>query len=135
MNFLVENWLLILLALTSGGLLLLPTLQKGAGGGNAVSPTEAVRLINREKALLIDISEPGEFATGHAIGARNVPMGQLQGSKALPSNKATPVLLICATGPRSARAAAQLRKAGFEKAFTISGGTAAWRDAQLPLEK
>ena len=68
-------------------------------------------------------------------GARNVPLGQLDGPKALPSNKALPVLLICATGARSARGAAQLRKAGYEKAFTVAGGNGAWRDAQLPMEK
>ncbi len=135
MNFFVENWLLILLAFVSGGMLVWPMVQRSSGGGSAVSASEAVRLINREKAVLIDVCEPGEYATGHAIGARNVPLGQLDGAKALPSNKALPVVLICASGARSARGAAQLRKAGYEKAVTVAGGNAAWRDAQLPMEK
>ena len=97
--------------------------------------SEAVRLINREKAVLIDVCEPGEFSAGHAIGARNVPLGQLEGAKALPSNKAVPVVLICATGARSARGAALLRKAGYANAVTVAGGNGAWRDAQLPMEK
>ena len=135
MNFFVENWLLILLAFVSGGMLVWPMVQRSSGGGSAVSASEAVRLINREKAVLIDVCEPGEYATGHAIGARNVPLGQLDGAKALPSNKALPVVLICASGARSARGAAQLRKAGYDKAVTVAGGNAAWRDAQLPMEK
>lgn len=135
MNFFVENWVLILLAFVSGGMLLWPMVQRSSGGGSAVSPNEAVRLINREKAVIIDVCEAGEYAAGHAIGARNVPLGQLDGAKALPSNKALPVVLICATGARSARGAAQLRKAGYEKAFTVAGGNGAWRDAQLPMEK
>ncbi len=135
MNFIVENWILILLAFVSGGMLVWPLVQRGSGGSSAVSPSEAVRLINREKAVMIDVSEPGEYAAGHAIGARNVPLGQLEGAKALPSNKALPLVLICASGARSVRGAAQLRKAGYEKAFTVAGGNGAWRDAQLPIEK
>jgi rhodanese-related sulfurtransferase len=135
LNFFVENWLLILLAFVSGGMLVWPMVQRSSGGGSAVSASEAVRLINREKAVLIDVCEPAEYAAGHAIGARSVPLGQLDGAKALPSNKALPVVLICATGARSARGVAQLRKAGYDKAVTVAGGNAAWRDAQLPMEK
>jgi hypothetical protein len=81
MQFALEghNWVLILAALTSGALLLWPTLAQRSG--SAVSTAEAVRLINREKAVLIDVSEPEEFSQGHAAGARNVPLGKLQGAK------------------------------------------------------
>lgn len=133
MNFLLENWTLVLLAAASGGLLLWQTLQKNQAG--AVGTAEAVRLINREKAVLIDVNEPGEFAAAHAPGARNVPLGSLEGSKALPTNKALPVVVMCATGARAGRAAAQLRKAGYEKAIAVSGGLGAWREASLPIEK
>jgi rhodanese-related sulfurtransferase len=133
-NFLVDNWILVLAALTSGGLLLWP-LMRSSGGAGAVGTAEAVRLINREKGVLIDVSEPAEYAAGHASGARNVPFGALDGSKDLPSNKALPLLVLCPTGARSARAAALLRKAGFEKAVAVVGGTAAWREAALPTEK
>jgi len=67
-TFLLENWVLVLMALTSGTLLLWPSLARQGGG--AVGAAEAVRLINREKAVLIDVSEPDEFAQGHAAGAR-----------------------------------------------------------------
>ena len=82
MKFLIDNWTLILLAVASGGLLLWQALQKNAGGG--VGTAEAVRLINREKGVLIDVSEPAEFAAGHAVGARNIPLGSLEGAKELP---------------------------------------------------
>jgi Rhodanese-like domain len=99
-KFLIDNWMLILLAASSGGLLLWQGLQKSAGGG--VGTAEAVRLINREKGVLIDVSEPAEYAGGHAVGARNIPFGSLEGAKELPSNKALPLLLICPTGARPA---------------------------------
>jgi rhodanese-related sulfurtransferase len=137
MSFIVANWYLILAALVSGGLLIWPLLKPGAGGG--VDTNEAVRLINREKGVLIDVSEPAEFAAGHAGGARNVPLAQIEvgktEGKALPTNKTLPLLLICPTGARAGRAAAMLRKAGHEKAVAVSGGTAAWRAASLPIEK
>ena len=135
MSFFVENWILILIAFISGGLLVWPMVNKAAGGGTAVGTSEAVRLINREKGVLIDVGEPGEYGQAHASGARNVPFGQLEGSKDLPTNKALPVIVLCPTGSRAGRAAGLLRKAGYDKAVSVSGGNAAWREAQLPMEK
>jgi rhodanese-related sulfurtransferase len=133
-KFFLDNWILFAMAFSSGALLLWPLVKGGAGGGS-VSTAEAVRLINREKGVLIDVSEPAEFAAGHAGGARNVPLAQLDGAKGLPTNKTLPLLVMCPTGTRSRRAAEQLRKAGWEKAVAVAGGTAAWREANLPIEK
>lgn len=134
MNFIAENWILLLVAIASGGMLLAPMLR-GSKGGLSVSANEAVRQINREKGVLIDVSEPDEYAAGHAIGAKNVPFGKVEDSKQLPSNKGLPILLICPSGARAGRAAGLLRKAGYEKAVSVAGGTNAWRDAGLPVEK
>ena len=132
MSFLIDNWPLILLALVSGGMLLLPQL---GSVGNAIGTAEAVRLMNREKGVLIDVCEPAEFAAGHAAGARNIPLGSLEGSKDLPSNKALPLIVMCASGNRSRRAAGVLRKMGYENVQPVAGGNAAWRDANLPMAK
>ena len=70
MKFILEYWYLIVAAVASGGMLLWPTLSRGVGGAK-LSPSEAVMLINREKAVLIDVSEPAEFAAGHAAGSKN----------------------------------------------------------------
>ena len=94
-----------------------------------------MHLINREKAVLIDVSEPAEFAAGHATQARNIPFGSLEGSKSLPSNKQLPLVVMCPTGARANRAVATLRKLGHEKATALAGGLPAWREAQLPVEK
>ena len=133
MKFILENWVLILVAFVSGGMLVWPMVNKGRGG--SVSTSEAVRLINREKGVLVDVAEPGEFAAGHAAGARNVPLGSLEGSKDLPSNKTLPIVLMCPSGARAGRAAGLLRKAGYERAVAVAGGTAAWREASLPMAK
>ena len=126
MKFFIDNWFLFLAAAVSGGLLLWPMLNRGAGGSR-VTPAQAVQLINREKAVLIDVSEPAEYAAGHAVGAKSVPLGGLEASTELPKNKALPVVVVCATGSRAARAAGLLKKLGFENPRVLAGGLAAWR--------
>jgi rhodanese-related sulfurtransferase len=134
LNFLIQNWFLIVAALVSGGMLLWPMIVSGSQGA-ALSPAQAVQVVNREKGVLIDVSEPEEFAQGHAVGARNIPFGQLEGHKQLPSNKALPLVVVCPTGARAGRAAGMLRKLGYEKAQVLAGGLKAWREASLPVEK
>jgi rhodanese-related sulfurtransferase len=134
-KFFVDNWFLFLTALVSGGLLLWPLVNKGAGGAGKVSPAEAVRLINRERAVLIDVSEPAEFAAGHAPGAKSVPLAKLDSSNDLPKNKTLPLVVLCPTGTRAARAVATLKKLGFENSQALAGGLAAWREANLPVER
>lgn len=124
--------MLIVLAIVSGAMLFAPQL---GGGGGAIGTAEAVRLINREKGVLIDVCEPAEFAAGHAAGARNVPLGSLESSRDLPSNKALPLIVMCASGTRSRRAAATLRKLGYQNVHPVAGGNGAWREANLPVER
>ena len=134
MKFFLDNWYLVLVALVSGGLLVWPLIGRGTGAGR-VSASEAVRLINRERAVLIDVSEPAEYAAGHAVGARSVPLASLETSTDLPKNKALPLVLVCPTGARASRAVATLKKRGYENTQSLAGGNAAWREANLPIER
>lgn len=134
MDFFINNWILILAAFVSGGMLVWPLVTRGVAG-SAVSPSEAVRLINREKGVVIDVSEPAEFAQGHIKDAKNIPFGQVESSTQLPSNKALPLIVVCPTGARASRAAATLRKSGYQNTHVLAGGMAGWRDANLPVEK
>jgi len=133
-TFFIANWFLFAAALVSGALLFWPMLSRGTGGVR-VSPSEAVNLINREKGVLIDVSEPSEYAAGHAGGARNIPIGSLEASADLPKNKAVPLLLMCPTGARAQRGVGLLRKRGYENTRAVAGGVAAWREANLPIER
>jgi rhodanese-related sulfurtransferase len=85
--------------------------------------------------VLIDVSEPSEFAAAHAAGSRSVPLGALADAPNLPKNKALPLVVVCPSGTRAVRAAAMLKKLGFDNARVLAGGLAAWREANLPLEK
>lgn len=134
MNFFIDNWYLVLVALVSGAMLLLPVFREAAGG--SLTAARAVQLINREKAVVVDVSEPDEFAAGHVGGAKNVPLGRLE--ERLPQvvkNKSVPLVLVCAKGARAQRAVAVARKLGYDKAEALAGGLKAWRDASMPVEK
>ena len=135
MKFFIDNWFLFLAAAASGALLLWPMINKGAGGAGKVSTNDAVQLINREKAVLIDVSEPAEYAAAHATGSRSVPLSSLESTNDLPKNKALPLVVMCPTGSRAGRAVATLKKLGFENARALAGGLEAWRAANLPVEK
>jgi rhodanese-related sulfurtransferase len=131
-NFLIDNWMLLAMALASGLALLLPVLNKGSG----VDPQAMVQLMNRDKAVVLDVCEPDEFARGHVIGAKNLPLGQLEDK--LPQvvkNKSAHVIMVCQVGARSARAAATARKLGYENVQSLSGGLRAWSAASMPTEK
>ena len=133
-EFVTANWMLILIALSSGGMLAWP-LIRGSGAGT-LTAQGAVQLINRERAVLVDVREPEEFASGHMIGAKNVPLNQLDEKLASTvKNKTVPLLLVCATGARAQRAVAMAKKLGYEQAQAVAGGLKAWKDANLPVEK
>ena len=135
MKFLIDNWMLISIAIASGGMLVWPVIAGGMNAGT-LNASGAVQLINREKAVVVDVCDPAEFAAGHVSGAKNVPLGELEAK--LPGtvkNKALPLILVCSSGARSGRAAAIAKKLGYEQAQSLSGGLKAWKEANLPLEK
>ncbi len=134
LSFVLENWYLFAAALVSGGMLVWPMLAD-AGGGVRVTAADAVQLINREKAVLIDVSEPDEYAAGHAVGSKSVPLASLEASRDLPKNKSLPLVVVCPTGARAPRAVVVLKKLGFVDARVLAGGLKAWRAANLPVEK
>ena len=135
MDCIVQNCVLILIALTAGAMLLWPAVTSG-GGANSLTPTQAVQMINREKAVVIDVCSPEEFAAGHVTQAKNVPVDKLEAQLTQTvKNKTLPLVLVCATGMRSKRATAVAKKLGYDKVYSLAGGMAAWRGASLPVQK
>ena len=127
--------MLISIALASGGMLVWPMIAGGMSAGS-LTASGAVTLINREKAVVVDVGEIEEFASGHVGGAKNVPFSELEDK--LPNavkNKALPLILVCATGARANRALAVVKKLGYEQAQVLNGGLKAWKEANLPIEK
>lgn len=134
MKFIIDNWMLIAVAVASAAMLLWPMIQGAAATG--LGPAAAVQLINREKGVVIDVCEPSEYAAGHVGGSKNVPLADLESKLgAAVKNKGLPLILVCQTGARSGRAVAIAKKLGYQNAQNLSGGLAGWRAANLPVEK
>lgn len=77
------------------------------------------------KAQLIDVREPDEFKGGHILGARNIPASQLKMRKTEIRHD-MPIYLYDANGVRSARAAAILKKLGYQNLYELKGGFKKW---------
>lgn len=130
-----ETMALLSVALISGGMLLYPLVQRGMGGGTASLDTlGATRLINDSNPIILDVRSAAEYSVGHLPNARNIPLDDLdKRAGELPAKR--PVLLCCANGTRSARAARQLKQGGREEVFNLGGGLQAWQQAGLPMAR
>ncbi|MDP1538300.1 MAG: rhodanese-like domain-containing protein [Burkholderiales bacterium] len=123
-------------AMATGVMLLWPLVMRPFRAGREVSTVEAVQLINRKDALVIDVRDTGEYEAGHIAGARHIPEKQLaERLKDLEKFKGRPLIVACRTGMRSGVAVQVLRRNGFNEAVNLTGGIAAWQQAGMPLEK
>ncbi|MCX7175599.1 MAG: rhodanese-like domain-containing protein [Proteobacteria bacterium] len=131
MEFVQSNLMYVMLAVTSGAMLIWQTIN--SSGGNHVSPMQATLMLNREDALVIDVREASEWSTGHIPNSRHIAISQLEKQiHEIEKFKTRHLIVNCQTGNRSSSACNALKKHGFEKVYNLAGGIAAWREAGLP---
>jgi rhodanese-related sulfurtransferase len=136
LQFLTKNVFLVGLALGSAAMLLWPMLKRTAGGVANLTPNEAVLLINRANAVVLDVRDDTEFAAGHITEAKHIPLAQLDARIGeIRRFKDKPVIVNCQGGVRSSKACDILRKHEFSKLHNLQGGLAAWIQAKLPVVK
>jgi rhodanese-related sulfurtransferase len=105
-------------------------------GGKGVSPQELVNLVNRDGAVVVDVRDPKEFASGHIVAAVNIPQSALVGRmNEIAKFKDKPIAIVCKMGQHSGAAGTVLRKAGFQHVMRLSGGMMEWRNQNLPVVK
>ncbi len=128
--FLVMAFVAVLVVLIGG------EIARLFSGLKELTPAALTQLINRENALLVDISPLADYEKGHIAGARHVAMSQFDPeNKDLAKAKDLPVAIICRSGVTARTAAKRLLKAGFSRVYVLGGGMAAWRQADLPVVK
>ncbi len=133
LEFAGNHTLLVFALVTSFLLVVFTELRRKATGMLAVAPTEAVKLINND-AVVLDLRSAESFSRGHIVGARNVPMDELEGHlEKLKKFRSKPLVAVCDAGMTSSKAANTLRNSGFDSVYNLKGGMSAWGQAGLPV--
>ncbi|MCF6767337.1 rhodanese-like domain-containing protein [Thiotrichales bacterium 19S11-10] len=99
----------------------------------SVSVSEAVRLLNKEKAIFLDVRGDKLYQNGHIVDAISTSIENLKSStKFLQKYKSRPVIVYCERGISAKAALNILKESGFN-AYNLQGGIKAWREEKLPL--
>lgn len=134
LTFAAQQWYLLLALVVI--LAMLANSFLGSRGVINVPPSEAVGLINRQNAVVLDVRTDDEYKQGHIINSLHIPVGLLASRiNELEGHKSQPLVVVCRTGQRSTQACSILRKQGFESLHGLAGGIVAWQSANLPLAK
>jgi len=109
-------------------------LESRIGGVPQLGAVEAVRILNDDNTLVLDVREANEYSGGHIRNAVHVPLTALDKRlNEVEKYKDRPVLVYCRSGSRSYSACKKLKKAGFETLYNLKGGIMAWSSANLPV--
>ncbi len=136
MHFIISNLPLFLAAVGSGIMLLWPLLRRSMTKFPEVDAQEAVRLINQQDAVVLDVREHHEYASGHLLQAKHIPSGKVNARIGeIEAWKDKPLLVYCRSGARSFSVCMLLSKQGFSQVYNLKGGIMAWESAKLPVEK
>jgi rhodanese-related sulfurtransferase len=134
-EFAGNHVLLVLGLMASFALVAAYEIRLKATGVTQVSPSEAVKLINRS-AMIIDVRSPEAYRSGHIVNAKNVTLASLTSDpESIKKNKSKVLLAVCDSGAEAGKAANLLRAAGFENTFSLRGGIKGWQAENLPLVK
>jgi rhodanese-related sulfurtransferase len=130
LEFLAQQWL------TVGALLVLVVMlfmHESRRSGPSVSPQQAINLINKEEGIFLDVRDASEYKQGHIVESINIPVAKLAERMAeLEKHKDKPIILVCKMGQHSSTAGKQLKAAGYEHVYKMSGGMMEWGNLQLP---
>ncbi|WP_040933693.1 rhodanese-like domain-containing protein [Coxiella burnetii] len=136
-EFIARHWLLVaafIVALMA--LLIVEARSKGLSGKYRLTPQHAIRLINSEKAVIVDIRDANAYSKGHITNAINIPATELdKHPQRLEQYKQQPIILVCAMGQKSGPLRNKLHKKGYEKVYLMIGGMNAWNSANMPIVK
>lgn len=119
----------------SGAYLAWPYIARSVGGGQQIGTLEATRLIN-DNALVLDVRDAKDFATGRIPKAKHIPIVDLEKRLAeIARFKEKPIIVSGRNEIAAGQAIRLLAKNQFSKLYSLRGGLVAWREAGLPLEK
>lgn len=89
--------------------------------------------LERDRALLIDVREPGEFFAEHIPGAKLMSLSRFDPT-VVPQDNNKKIVFQCQSGTRSAQAAQKMFDLGFNEVFHLQGGLPTWKAAGYPTK-
>ncbi len=105
-------------------------------GGQSVTAQQLVNLVNTENAVVVDVRDAKEFASGHIVDAINIPFASLESrADELKEYADRPIIVTCKMGQHANAAGTLLRKHGLESVVKLTGGIMEWRNQNLPVVK
>ncbi len=129
-EFALNHWMLVTAFSVLLGLLVANTITTIGG----IAAQQAVTLINREGAMVIDIRGAEDFAAGHIIDAIHIPLADLpKAGDKLKKLTGKPLIVCCMSGNLAGQAARELKRQGFTQVHALKGGIGAWRADNLPV--
>jgi len=133
LEFVAQQWLLVAALLAAVGMLFFHETRKS---GPSLSPQQAINMVNGQDGLFLDLRDGGDYKQGHIVEALNIPVAKLPSRMAeLEKYKARPIVLVCKMGQQASVAGKQLKAAGYEEVYKMSGGMMEWGNLQLPTVK
>ncbi|STX29615.1 Rhodanese sulfurtransferase like protein [Legionella beliardensis] len=133
-HFIVNHWLLWVLLIVVFIAIFINEFKEQKKQAQEVDPQTAVKLINDNNAVVIDLRDEENYRKGHIINAIRATPESFNKNQ-MDKYKTKPVILVCARGLESKNLATKLRQQGFTQPVILSGGISAWQNADLPLVK
>tara|TARA_R110002096_G_scaffold196928_20_gene379911 strand:+ start:1662 stop:2084 length:423 start_codon:yes stop_codon:yes gene_type:complete len=111
-------------------------IKRAMRGFKDVTPTEAVQLINKQDAIMLDVRESNELSQGSIRDSKHLALSVLkQRVDELKTHAEKPIIAYCKTGNRSSAACEILKKNNFTNVMSLKGGIEGWKTANLPMVK
>lgn len=131
-EFISNHWLMCSAFVFVLVLIILNEWQQSLAAGNALEPHQAVNLMNRNDAVVIDIRSKEQFKNGHILNAQQVDAAK---TDHLQRYKDKDLIIVCDSGTNANSLAGKLKGQGFDKVNILKGGMQAWQQAELPTTK
>lgn len=134
LDFVVQHWYLFVMLLAILLLIAFDPAGRSVGGAAKISPAQLPQIQARKSAVLVDIRSNEEYGKGHIEQSLSLPLDTLESNiKKLNKYRGKPVIIVCQSGMRAAKAASVLKKNQFEELYILDGGVTSWSKENLPL--
>ena len=132
-EFVINHWILATAFVVLLALLLITESMKA---GKTVTTQELVLLLNKDKAVVVDLRDKKEFNEGHITGSINIPFASLKDRAVeLQKYKDKEIILVDKMGQHTGMAGKLLRAAGYQEVRRLAGGVTDWKGSNMPLIK